>query len=402
MIADLFKKISRGLCILPVLALILIINACNPERTADSLEGKFGPGISANIETDPVFRALFSPDSGGITGADGIFSIPLPDGSSVILTGDCFLGVVKDGQRDMSTKMLNNSMIRISPDLKEARAIYRGSWEKPETLFVPDQEGHWYWPGHGFYHDSTLYIFALNMIFIPSGVVKSDKDPDEMDKADEMEENMWAFDVAGVDLMRFSYPGLEFLGLDPVEPAYETSIHFGNNVLNEGNYIYFFGTRNDPEKAQVYAARTGKDNPPYHLNWEFYNGSEWVSDCGQAAPMDIDIPVSEQFTIFRMKDKYVLLTHEKMTQDIYTYTSDLPYRGFGNKTFIYTSPEPDSTNKLFAYNALAHPQYMDGDKLLVSYCVNSHRVKDVFDDVESYRARFIRVPLEKIDASFED
>jgi hypothetical protein len=119
--------------------------------------------------------------------------------------------------------------------------------------------------------------------------------------------------------------------------------------------------------------------------------------------MKLDISVSEQFSIFRVRDKYVLLTHSKGTPDIYTYTSGHPYKGFKNKTFIFRSPEPeaDTSGNLSAYNALAHPQYMDGEFLLVSYCLNSLRVRDVFENADNYRARFIRVPLSMIDPAFQ-
>jgi len=377
-----------------LLLILTLIGACST-----------GP---ANLRTeavavDSVFMELFSPDSGGITGADGIFSIPLPDGSSVFLTGDCFLGVVKDGSRDISTKMLNNSMIVVNPGRTEARAIYVGTWDDPETLFKPVQKRgstDWYWPGHGFYQDSSLYVFALHMYVDTSLVTISEKDPAEMDKVDEMSETQWSFAVAGIDILRYSYPDLRFIGSDPVEHTYGSGIHFGNCVFEDGEYIYFFGTRNDPDGSNVYVARTGRQNNAYHSNWEFRTGNGWVDDHILASPLELDMSVSEQFSIFRMRDKYVLLTHGKMTRDIFTYTSDYPYKDFSNKTFIYRSPEPDSTNNLFAYNALAHPQYMDGDRLLVSYCLNSFRVRDVFEDADNYRARFIRVPLSMIDPSF--
>jgi hypothetical protein len=112
----------------------------------------------------------------------------------------------------------------------------------------------------------------------------------------------------------------------------------------------------------------------------------------------IDISVSEQFSIFKYKDKYILLTMERAGFDIYTYTSNSPIGPFTNKKFIYHTPEheADSTMKLFTYNALAHPQYIENEELLVSYCINSLNVKDVFDNVENYRARFIRVPIQMI------
>ena len=369
-----------------------ILISCRPHTGLD---------IESKVQPDLHFNELFSPDSEGVTGADGIFSIQLPDGRSVFLTGDCFLGEVINQSRDVGTKMLNNSMIVIDKEGKEATALYRGTYDAPESLFVPEQPDElkrWYWPGHGFASDSILYIFALNMYNDPSLVVHTEKQEGEMDEVDKLAENQWTFAVAGVDLLRFSLPDLQFMDSDPVSYTYELDIHFGNCVYSQGKHLYFYGTRNDADGSHIYVARTEKGRMPYHRHWEFYNGEAWNSDHRQATPMKLDISVSEQFSIFRIRDSYVLLTHAKSTSDIYTYTSDKPYEGYGNKTFIYRSPEPqaDTSNNLSAYNALAHPQYIRQDSLLVSYCVNSLRVRDVFEDANNYRARFIRVPLSMI------
>ena len=373
---------------------VIILGSCQTKTMQDNV-----------VIIDHAFQKVFFPDSGGITGADGIFSIPLPDGSSAFLTGDCFLGYVRDGVRDISTRMINNSMIIIDRDGKTARSVYRGTYDQPESLLVPEQTGgdrHWYWPGHGFVEDTVLYLFALNMFNNPALVVKSTKAEEEQDIVDKIAENQWSFDVAGIDLLQFSLPDFRFLEVDPVVCTYDIDFHLGNCVLTEGNTLYFFGTRNEPDGSHIYIARTEKGHLPYHKNWEFFDGEEWVSDPYKAAPMKLDIPVSEQFSIFRHEDRYVLLTHEKSTPDIYTYTSDSPFQGFANKTLVYHCPEPeaDTTRQLFVYNALAHPQYIIDGKLLVSYCVNSFTVRDVYENADNYRARFIRVPLSMIDPSF--
>ena len=357
------------------------------------------------VTADQVFQNVFFPDSGGVTGADGIFSIPLPDGNSAFLTGDCFLGYVLNGARDMSTRMINNSMVIINREGTSARSVYRGTYDQPVSLIVPGQGvqgGHWYWPGHGFTEDSILYLFALNMFNDPGLIVKSSKPEEEQDLTDKMGETQWSFAVAGIDLLQLSLPDFRLLAVDSVRCTYEIDFHLGNCVLADGDSLYFFGTRNDPDGAHIYTARTHRGNIPYHEHWEFFEGEGWGSDPQSAAPMKLDIGVSEQFSIFRIKDTYVLLTMAKMTSDIYTYTSDSPFRNFTNKTFIYHAPEPeaDTTHQIFAYNALAHPQYIKDDELLVSYCINSFTVRDVFENAENYRARFIRVPLSLIDPSF--
>ena len=382
--------------LLPISLVLILLLSCGRRTIVEQVPP---------VLPDPVFRGLFSPDSGGITGADGLFSVPLPDGRSVFLTGDCFLGEVVDGRRDPSTTMLNNSMVVINRDRTEATAVYRGTYDRPESLFVPEQQGdakHWYWPGHGFADDTILYVFALNMYNDPSLVVPSEKEPGEVDEVDRLAENQWSFAVAGVDLLRFSLPELKFLDVHGVNSTYELDIHLGNSVMREGGYIYVYGTRNDPDGSHIYVARVREGALPYYQGWEYFDGSSWSIDHQDARPMKLDISVSEQFSIFRIKDRYVLLTHAKGTQDIYTYTSPEPFRGFGNKQFIYHSPDHDldTTGNLFAYNAMAHPQYIRGDNLLVSYCVNSMRVRDVFEDADKYRGRFLRVPLALIDSSF--
>ena len=70
--------------------------------------------------------------------------------------------------------------------------------------------------------------------------------------------------------------------------------------------------------------------------------------------------------------------------------------GFYNKKLLYTVPEPSEDSELYSYNAMAHPQYSKDGKLLVSYCINSHRPGRLWEDVSVYRPRFLRVPYSLI------
>jgi hypothetical protein len=55
-----------------------------------------------------------------------------------------------------------------------------------------------------------------------------------------------------------------------------------------------------------------------------------------------------------------------------------------------------STANLFAYNSLAHPQFIENGQLLISSCINSFVVEDVFRDASKYRPVFQRVPVKLI------
>ncbi len=64
--------------------------------------GSNSPAESYPAHVDADFTAVYSPDKGGVTGSDGTISILLDDGTSLFMTGDCFLGEVVDGKRDPS------------------------------------------------------------------------------------------------------------------------------------------------------------------------------------------------------------------------------------------------------------------------------------------------------------
>jgi hypothetical protein len=356
------------------------------------------------ISVDGKFKSLFYSDSVGISGADGLFSFNLPDGSSVFLLGDCFIGKVKDGIRDSNSIMLRNAFNLIDKDKIKAKAIIRGTLDNPQTFMEPvnekgDSTYRWYWPGHGFVKNDTIYVFALSLVNDSSVVIPSGKADNTDNESDEITETIFSFRISHIDLLSFTFPEFKHIETHRVEIDYPVNqIDFGNCVMVDKGYVYIYGTKNFPDKAKIHIARVPLSNRYFYKDWEYYTGTKWDKNINRSEPLDIDISVSEQFSIFRYKDKYILLTQERAGADIYTYISDYPSRDFYNKKFIYhtTESESDSTKMIFTYNALAHAQYIENDRLLVSYCVNSFRVTDIFENVEAYRARFLRVPMQLI------
>jgi len=356
------------------------------------------------VQTDAEFSSLFYADSGGILCADGIFSVPLPDGSSVFFVGDCFVGKLVNGGIDPKTPMLRNAFNFIDRKMTKAQAIIGGTIKNPQTLMTPPRSEHdsvyrWYWPGHGFTKGDTLYVFALNLYNDPAAINKSDKEEEEKDEMDKMAEEMFAFRIAGIDLLAYKLPDFIHLATNRVEYDYSKyPIDFGNCVMVDNGYVYIYGTKNEPHFSKIHVARIPLNSKVLYKDWEFFNGSGWDTSIAASAPIETDISVSEQFSIFKYRNKYVLLTMERAGSDIYNYIADSPTGVFTNKKFQYCPPEPeqDSTGRIFVYNALAHPQYIRNDKLLVSYCVNSFHVRDVYRNAENYRARFLRIPMKNI------
>ena len=353
------------------------------------------------VIADNRFKELFYADSNGITGADGVFSILLPNGSSVFLLGDCFLGKVVDGTRDIKTPMLRNAFNLIDSDQTHATAIVRGTLIDPLTLMEPPCESgdttyRWYWPGHGFVRSDTLYIFALNLYTDRSVNIFISKPEGEKDEIDRMAEEMFSFRIKQVDLLSFKLPDFTHIETHRVEFDYQqNAIDFGNCVLVDSGYVYIYGTKNLTNFSELHVARTPLNSKVFYRSWEYFDGANWRSDIKESAPIKVDLSISEQFSIFRYGDRYILLTMDRAGTDIFTFFSNSPYRNFDGKKLQYSTPETryDSTGRLFTYNALAHPQYVDDGMLLVSYCVNSFNVRDIYENVECYRARFIRIPI---------
>jgi len=258
------------------------------------------------------------------------------------------------------------------------QSIFNGTFENPsdfvETL-NPDSS--WFWPEHGMVENDTLKIFMSEFITNagPPG---------------------WNFEFRDTYLVFMSYPGFELLGMELL-PHYEVNeVMYGNQLLVEGNYTYIYGRKNGPNNvanAHIARAATGELNGP----WEFYDGSGWTTDASASSWITFQA-VSQQYAAFKYQDKYVMLTQQIwLGTKIYTLTADAPEGPWENLTEIYNTPLPFPD--MFTYNAWAHPQFNEQNKLLVSYNSNGD-FWEIFNNVELYRPTFIRVPFEMIDTSF--
>jgi len=338
---------------------------------------------SSNRDVEPgtYFNDLFMGNCHGFTGGDGTYSVLLPDGRTAWIFGDTFIGGVNEDntRRSQDPMYIRNSVVLQDGD--SVRTLYQIRDGRNASFAIPSFPGkqipeteRWLWPGDGFIENDLLKIFYSEFTQQDTG--------------------MWGFRWEGTWIGSYSLPDLEELELEKLYGRDHTPIHFGHAVHVDEHYTYVYGAG---EEKYPYAARFLKGD--VSRAWEFYDGSDWSNDIRQARPME-DINVSEQFSVFRLKDIYILLTQSgALGTDIFSYTSTTPYGPWSNAHLLYTTPLPDSAHNLFTYNALAHPQFIRNQKLLVSYNTNSTELADHFRDASIYRPRFIRVPLEKIDST---
>ena len=338
-------------------------------------------GNDLKVTQDTFFTEMFNRDCCGYTGGDGTISILLPDGRIVWLFGDTFLGTVNpDHTRPKMTPIFIRNSVVIQ-DGDSVITLHQGSLEKPASFALPppemtggqrvSEDSVWFWPNNGFVEDNKLKLFL-------SGIMQADT-------------GMWGFRWMGTWLASYSLPDITEEEIAPLSYSFENEIHYGIAILQEKGYTYVYGKKDD--KPHVARFKSGDVTGP----WEFYTGDDWSSNPTESGPMS-DIDVSEQFSVIKSKNKYVLIsqTGAFLSPDIYSFTSDKPYTGWDQKTLLYTTPIPETNKNLFTYNAMAHPQFIKDGMLLISYNTNSFVLEDHFRDADIYRPRFIRVPMKLI------
>ncbi|MFV0591019.1 MAG: hypothetical protein ACK5M7_06515 [Draconibacterium sp.] len=356
-----------------LVALILITGSCGNKKVI-SIE---------RVTRDKHFNQLFHITSEGTTGADGTISVALPDGSSVFMMGDSFLGKVKNNKRDSSTKMINNTFIVLNPEQTATKTWYKGTYGNPDSFVVPENDpGKFYWPGHGFVRDSVFHFFMSRFWTPGTGI--------------------WGFEFLNTDYLRYSWPAFEKISVEPFEYTLRNNVHWGHAVLDEHNYIYIYGSK--PGEGNIYNAHVCRcavtsKNMLDLTNVEFFDGTSWAKEPMITHAMKgLSNNISEQFSVFKYQGTYVLLSQQRGigAGEIYTYTSKNPYGPWENKQMIYCTTEQDKNADIITYNAMAHPQYIENNELLISYNVNSLNASLIHENVDYYRPVFLRVPLEII------
>ncbi len=314
------------------------------------------PPIEVSIAAD--FNALFTRYNGW-TGGDATYSVPLPDGRTLWLFGDSFIGPVNPDRSRPPTSMKRNAFVLQEGD--ELQTLQGGA-----TAFVePAESGWWYWPGHGFAHDDSLQVILFGFKATGGGA--------------------WDFAYASVDVATFSLPDIQLLSIERkfTDPA----TNYGAAILEKDGYLYLYGSEKQGLSKFLHTARVaGKD---LNDSWEYFTGTGWSDDPAQSTRHFAH--VSDEFAVFEHQERFYLLTqHHVLGDEIYLFDADNPVSGFANKRLIYCTPQSEKPY-LFTYNAFAHVQFSPGGSLLVSYNVNSENFLDLFSNADNYRPYFVRV-----------
>ena len=164
-------------------------------------------------------------------------------------------------------------------------------------------------------------------------------------------------------------------------------------------FTYAYGDQQHFIGSDVYVARFKTKHP--ESDWTFWDGRNWNANVTNAA--GIAQGASTSVSVCKVRDKFLLVTTEfsvacDQGREIYLLTSDNPTGPFLPRKKIFTVDEAVNGHQPFFYLAEAHPEFCNGDGLLITYCINGYEpcvptcVKGRMNP-DYYRPRAIRLPL---------
>lgn len=328
-------------------------------------------GLTDQFET-------YAETGGQWTGGDSTYSLPLRGGKTGWFFSDTFLGTVNpDGSRPTDSLFVNNSVV--VQDRRGLSTITGGTPDAPAGIIPPEADGRWYWIG-----DPAAG---------PRGTVQVP---------------LLQFEKTGTGSFDFRWTANRLATLDGrslqlqsiVDLPSDTGINWGSWTLQEGKTTYIYGVADPGGVRSAYVARAqGRD--ALAGDWTFWNGSSWVAEEATAVP--VASYVANEFSVAPFKDGYLLITQdtsELFSTRIIARTSCSPLGPFSEPVELYRTPETGiggsyADADVFTYNAHEHPNLRQGNRLLVTYNVNTFdNVGDVYDDASIYRPRFLDVRLE--------
>lgn len=319
------------------------------------------------IATPSVYwDSVFTRYGNGWTGGDIAYSYKLQDGRSVWLFGDSFLDTVFANRR-RPVGGFTHSVFATTRNLGEQfTTIVGGSLDEPETLF-PAEEPLQYWSNCAFTNTTGTKLYVQLVTIRATG-----------------EGGLFGFEVMGNAMGVMKLPDFELERI--ITTNNHARIDWSSNTYEEGNFVYIYGVESTQYNKYVYVSRNYR-NAPFQ-NPQYWNGSAWVNDTAQVAR--IHAGVSQQFSFFKHKNKYYLLSQGRLLDDdIYIWDAAGPTGPFTRKRRVYRTTQDGGD--ILTYNATVHYEYTTDDKLLVGYCTNSFDVKDIFQNADNYRPYFITV-----------
>lgn len=334
---------------------------------------------------DQQFDQLFTQNGPGWTGGDSAYSVRLPDGRTVWMFSDSYIGTVDPVTRRRASPYLQaHNCLVVQDQSNQMTTIHGGTSQAPISYFVPPASDHWFWVGAGTVTQPAPGVAKMVMFLLEFAPDSSVPDP------------MWAFKYVGNSVATLSLPDLAIESIQPLNLP--TRITWGAYLLSEDPWVYIYGVEDLGASKYAHVARATAANLVNPAAWNFWNGSGWVGDV-QASMRLLDDSISNEYSVDKVEGSYLMVTMDTsqiftVWKDLVTYVASSPTGPWTKRTVVYSTPQTGQGH-LFVYNPKGHVEFTLNRQFLISYCINSTSL-DELSNADSYRPRFIRVPLSRV------
>ncbi len=364
------KQIAKAIC----LFFLLLVTGCVAQ-----------PAV--RVEVLPGFDALFD-NRKGWTGADGAYSLPLSDDSTLWLFGDTWLGDIRGGEHVNATIVNNTVAIQhgLSPS-KASVKFYSGRnlAGKPGAFIRPADGRGWFWIYHGVLTRNGLYLFLVQI--------------------ERTEKSLgFGFKIIGTWLGHVANPedrpdhwhiGQHRIPWGNFSSSADTL--FGSWVLKQGPWLYIYGTTEDVvggfHHKYMILARVDENSLSKFDQWRFYVKGHWSPDFTKAERLCAGMANEYSVSFLPSLGKFIVVYNENgISRNIAARFASYPWGPWSRPLDLYQCPEMNMNEGVFCYAAKGHPGLsLTADELIITYVANSSDFYKMAADARLYRPRFIRV-----------
>ena len=362
------EHLMRGL----IVSIAVLTVSCSSSREWN-FDAAFWPEADQLFQNDPFW-----------VGGDDAYSIPLDRNQTLWLFADTVIDTSGRHSRHTARMIRNSLAIQDGSDPSSADISFfwnRDSLGQPSSFF-PENDGDWFWPGHGLRLDDRLILFLMRVRGIPTGIGFEVYDweavliPNPDDRPSD-------WDVRWLDV-----PGNDFQVIIGSASVFEMKGH-----------IYAFGAREGHFDHPVYVVRWPKgdvlDGNLADIEWWVQSSGTWVPQPELGGLLE---PVFQngqtEFTVHFEKrmDRYLCVQSVDFgASNIYCRTAKFFTGPWTDPVNIFEPPEKSKPN-IMIYAAKAHPQLIGADVVL-TYATNSFEFSDLASDTTIYYPRFVRLDV---------
>jgi hypothetical protein len=346
------------------------------------------PSVPSAATLDSSFDSFFTQNGPGWTGADGSYSLLLPDGTNLWMWSDSYIGTVNPTTRKRSSDLFtaHNSLTVQNQTANTFTTV--GYPPQNTSYFVPKNKNDWFWVGGSILVQPSPGVYKIKIMLM---------------------EWTGLFVPVGNSLATLSWPSLSIDSITPVALP-DTSIEWGTRILQIGSFVYIYGLK-DPgtdNKVPYLARTTSVDNIVNPAKWTYWNATKgkWLAGDSNATALSGIAAVTPEYSVDPMTSSngtfYILTGMDPLNpafplwNAVTTWYSCTPQGPWTNKTKVYTAPEAGAkgckVGTLVTYNAKAHPEFTNSDGILITYNVNANNGSDLVC-ANDYMPRFVRMKI---------